>query len=164
MGAQLRHHAGPWHPDPNESLRALQYRYAAEHYDLAAVVRDSLDSARQAVRLTERDGDEYNLLGTYREELGMLEGIAAAPLPTGPPDRVALLRLINRYEPSNTGDVLAVTEVVVDWRPHTIYTHEARLMRLDQVAGYCGTDRPTREQAEAAVGPINRDLGRGESY
>lgn len=69
MGAQLWYHAAPWRPDPAEALLELQTRFLAETYDLHSLVQQHVDSAREAVRVTEAEGDEYGLLDAYREEL-----------------------------------------------------------------------------------------------
>jgi hypothetical protein len=157
MGAQLWHHRAPWHPSPGESLRALQARFFAAHYKLAAVLREHLDSARQAVALTEAEGDPYDLLDFYREEAALLEKLSRRPLPKDPDARIKLLRKIWASTGQGIGNVLDVLRV----SPRSgIYV--ARRLPAAETARLVGTDRPTAAQARAALGKINEELRRGE--
>jgi hypothetical protein len=54
VGAELWQHQAPWHEDPEAALRALQAQVLCDKYDLLALLKTHLDSAREAVRLTEQ--------------------------------------------------------------------------------------------------------------
>ncbi|MEO6808071.1 MAG: hypothetical protein ABI353_03035 [Isosphaeraceae bacterium] len=157
LGAQLWFHPAPWRPDPAEALRALQAQFLAETYDLPAFVKERLASTRQAVRITEADGDEYGILDIYRESLALLEDVASRPLPEEPSQQIQLIRAICADSGEGIGNVLDVTGVSDQGEPP-----EARRLAIEEVRRFCATDRPVLAQAEAAVGGINEMLGRGE--
>lgn len=158
MGADLWHHAAPWRPDPAEALSELQMRVVAETYDLPSLVQEHLESAREAVRLTEAEGDEYGVLDIYRDELAMLEEVVSHPLPEDPHEQIELVRKLHVNTGEGIGNILDVTGVS-DQRNLNVAERltEAETERLT------GTTRPTLAQAQQAIDKINEELGRGES-
>jgi hypothetical protein len=158
MGAQLWHHVAPWHTDPGEALRELQARFLAESYDLPSLVRDHLGSIREAVRVTEAEGDEYGILGMYRAELAMLEEIASGPLPEVPLQQIELMRKLYMNSGEGIGNILDV-EGISELRE----VNAAERLTEVEVARLVGESYPTLAQARQAVNNINGELGRGES-
>jgi hypothetical protein len=156
MGAQLWHHAGPWRDDPAESLLEI-HRRVLQKYDLPDLLRKDLDSAREALRLTEQD-DPYGLLDYYRGEVARLERLAALPPPLSLRETIDRLRALFSTSGEGIGSILDVTHVSQRGGMHV-----ARQLAEDEIQRYCGTTHPTRRQAVAAVSPINTELERGES-
>jgi hypothetical protein len=158
MGAELWYHLAPWHPDPREALSEVQARFLAENYDLPALLQQHLESAREAVRLTEAEGDPYDLQQIYRDEVAFVEEVSSHPLPDQPQQQIELLRKVFANSGQGIGNILDVTGV-----SKRAAMHVARQLPPNAIRRLCQTDRPTLQQAEAAVGPINEKLGRGES-
>ncbi len=111
MGAQLWYHLAPWRPDPAEALHELQVGFLAENYDLPSLAQEHLESAREAVRVTEADGDEYGILGFYKEQVEKLEGIAGQPLPQDPREQIAIVRKVYAGYGEGIGNVLDVERI-----------------------------------------------------
>lgn len=159
MGAELWHYPGLWREDPAESLFEVQVRLLREAYDLPDLLDRHLGSARDALRLAEADpGDPYGLLGFYRSEVARLEALAALPPPAGPREEIERLRALYATSGQGIGDVLDVTAV-----SDRGGLHVARRLPAAEVRRLCGTDRPSGEQAVAAVPQVNAGLGRGDS-
>ncbi len=158
MGAELWYHQASWHADPQVALQAFQAEFAAKHYDLAELLSRHLDSARQAVALTRAEGDPYELLETYQEELQLLERLSAAPIATDPVGRIELIRQVDRFSGQGVGNILDVQRVAGrrDY-PCCQRINEAETARL------VGNHRPTAAEARQAVGRINEVLHRGEA-
>jgi hypothetical protein len=157
VGAQLWYHKAPWREDPEEALRALQAQVLREKYDLPTVLKEHIDSAREAVRLSEAD-DPYDLLEFYRQELDRLEQLASRPIPNDPRRQVEVVRRVFASSGQGVGDVLDVTGV-----SRRGGVHVAKRLAAKEVRRLCGVERPDLNQARAAVPKINEELGRGES-
>jgi hypothetical protein len=157
MGAELWFHEAPWKPQPEDALFELQVQFLREHYDLASLLRDHLHSAREAVRLTEAEGDPYEILGFHQDCLACLEELASRPIPEAARDQIEFVREIEKWSGEGVGNILDVTGVSGDG------SMDARVLTPDDVRKFCGTDHPTRPQAVAAVYGINEKLDRGES-
>mgnify|MGYP001049357223 FL=1 len=158
MGAQLWHHAAPWHPDPGDSLFDLQVQFLEKTYDLPSLVAECLESSREAVRLIETEGDEYGLLDMYRDRFALLEEIASRPLPENPQERIELVRTLYGDSGEGIGNILDV-RAVSDRRD---YPTTERLVH-EETSRLVGGIRPTLAQARQAVDKINEELHRGES-
>jgi hypothetical protein len=158
MGAQLWHHAAPWRPDPEEALFALQARFLAETYNLPSLVQEHLGAVREAVRITEAEGDEYGLLDMYRAELAMLEDVASSPLPEDARRQVELVRKLFMNSGEGVGNILDVTGIL-DRRE----IFAAEQLTEGEVSRLVGTIRPNLARARHAAEKINEELGRGES-
>jgi hypothetical protein len=110
------------------------------------------------VVLTQAEGDPYELLETYQEELRFLERLSGQPIPLDPQDQIDFIRKITRYSGEGAGNVLDVRHVSERrGYPGAESLNEGELVRL------VGTSRPTAGQARQAVERINKDLGRGEA-
>jgi hypothetical protein len=157
MGAQLWHHVGPWRDDPAASLREVQVTHLRAAFDYPARLAERLDSARQAVRLTEAD-DPYSLLDHYRAEVARFEELAALPPPVSADDQIERLRVLFASSGEGIGCVLDVTHV-----SDAGGMHVARRLPAAEVARLCGSERPTEFAVGQAVGRINAELGRGDS-
>jgi hypothetical protein len=158
MGAELWHHRAPWHPNPADALRDLQARFLAAHYNLPALVRRHLRWAREAVECTQAEGDPYELLEFYREEVALLERVARRPLPETPGARVKLLRKVCASSGQGIGNVLDIERVSARRG-----TNVAQRLPAAELSRLVGSDRPTAAQARAALVKINEELGRGEA-
>jgi hypothetical protein len=158
MGAELWYHRAPWHPEPGDALRALQDRFFSAHYNLPAVLRKHLRSARQAVLAAEAEGDPYELADLYGEEAAMLERLSRRPIPEGPTQQIKLLRKICASSGQGIGNVLDVLRV--SNRGGILI---ARRLPPAEMTRLVGSDRPTVAQARAALGKINEELRRGEA-
>jgi hypothetical protein len=154
----LWHHSAPWRPDPDEALLDFQVRFLAETYDLPSLVQERLESVKEAVRSTEAEGDEYGLLELYRDELAILEAVAAGPLPDAPREQIELVRKLHANSGEGVGNILDVVEVS-DRRDYPT----AERLADDAMERLVGTTRPTLGQAHQAVSTINEELRRGES-
>jgi hypothetical protein len=161
MGAELWYHQAPWHTDPQvalQALQALQAEFVAGHYDLPGLLSRHLDSARQAVAVTQTEGDPYGLLETYQDELQLLERLSAEPIPTEPLGRIELVRQVSRFSGEGVGNVLDVKRVAEERDyPCCQSLSEAETARL------VGNSRPTAVEARQGVGRINGVLHRGEA-
>ena len=158
MGAQLWHHSAPWRSDPEEALFALQVHFLAETYDLHSLVQEHLGSAREAIRITEAEGDEHGLLDMYRADLEMLEEVASNPFPEDPLRQIELVRKLYMNSGEGIGNLLDVTGI----SDHREIDTAERLTE-GEVARLVGETRPTLAQARRATDKINEELGRGES-
>ncbi len=152
------HELGPPNANPAESLRELQASYFAKNYNLTRLIDEHLKSAREAVRLTEEEGDEYGILDVYKADLEYLEGIAASPLPDDVHQQIAILRKIWESGAQGIGNVLDVENVTDD-----AGIHIARRMPEEEVVEILGTSKPTQSDAAKLLGLIADELGRGES-
>lgn len=157
MGAMLWYHLAPWRPDPNEALRTLQESFFKRKYNLRAELQRHLHSAQEAARVTEAEGDPYDILDFYRDQVNLLTRIARRPLPTEPEKQIAVLRRIWACSGQGIGNVLDVTRVS---SRRGLFV--AQRVSAGKIRELFGTETPTRAQAEAAVGKINEALGRGE--
>jgi hypothetical protein len=157
MGAMLWYHLTPWRPDPAEALRALQAKFFKKRYNLRAQLQSFLRSAQDALRVTEAEGDPYDLLEHYRDEVAKLTRIASRPLPTEPDKQIAVPHRIWESSGEGIGNVLDVTRVS---SRRGVFL--AQRLSPRQVRELVGTETPTRAQAEAAMYTINEMLGRGE--
>jgi len=158
MGAELWYHQAPWHADPQVALQALQAEFVAEHYNLAELLATHLESTRQAVALTQAEGDPYGILEHYRDELQLLERLTAEPIPTDPLRQIEFVRQVNRFSGQGVGDVLDVQRVAQERDyPCCQRLGEAETTRL------VGNARPTAAEARQAVTRINEVLDRGEA-
>jgi hypothetical protein len=158
MGAQLWYHRAPWHDRPADALRELQAKFLAENYDLPQLIQQHLNGARQTVAATEAEGDPYDLLDLWRAQLALVEKVASRPVPEGPQVRIKLIRRICAPSGEGIGNVLDVKGV--SRRGGILIT---RRLPAKQIVELVGTDQPTEEEAQAAVGRINEQLRRAES-
>lgn len=157
MGAELWHHAAPWRDDPAESLFEVQVGILRKQYDLSALIRKHLASAREAFDLTQQN-DEYGLHDFYRGEAARLEELATLPSPAGPQEEIDRLRTLYSTSGEGIGSILDVTHV--DDRGGM---HVARRLPDDEIRHFCKTARPTLGRAVAAVSKVNEKLRRGDS-
>jgi hypothetical protein len=58
MGADLWYHQAPWHADPQAALHSLQAEFVVANYDLPEMLSSHLNSARQALALTQSEGEQ----------------------------------------------------------------------------------------------------------
>jgi len=158
MGAMPWQHLAPWDPAPVVALRKLQAAYLAENYDFPSTIDSHLESARESVRITEEEGDEYGILDIYQADLQYLEDVASRPLPTTPEEQIAVLRQIWASDGEGIGNVLDVKGVTAEGGVHV-----TRRMTANEVAEILGTPTPTPRAAERLLSKIADDLGRGES-
>lgn len=158
MGAMPWQEIGPWREDPNESLRILQSEYLAEKYDLPTLIRQRLESLRTAVRLTEAEGDPYNILKSYKSDQAFLERAASEPLPESPEARISLLREICESSGEGIGDVLDVHSASSEGGHLT-----SRILSDAELHELVGTVQPTREMASTVFAKLIPRLDRGES-
>lgn len=158
MGAMPWQQLAPWNADPTAALRELQATFLAENYDFPRVIEEHLQGAREAVRLTEEQGDEYGILDIYKADLRYLEEIASKPLPDDPRQRIAILRKVWESGAQGIGNVLDVEEVRAEGDVHV-----TRRMPDKEIQKLLGTATPTRSEAEKLLGLIAEQLGRGES-
>ena len=158
MGAMPWQEMRPWHADPRESLKELQAKYLADHYDLPSLIRQHLDSAKEAVRLTEAEGDPYDILDGYKEELALLERLSTEPLPDDPEARIAIVRQMYENSGEGIGDVLDVQSASDDGGLFV-----ARILETTDLQELFGTPTPTREMAESTLSKLAPPLGRAES-
>ena len=156
MGAQLWHHVSEPHDSPLDALREIQTKALAD-YDLTALIQDHLDGARGAVAATEQE-DEYGLLDFYRDELSMMERIAANGIPDDTDGRIEVFRAIFNSSGEGIGNVLDVTDVADSGGMHV-----ARPYNADELDHLIGSNRPTLSESERMILPINERLGRGDS-
>jgi hypothetical protein len=157
MGARLWYHSGPWHADPTESLRIVQKQELREKWNLPVLLQTHLDSAREAVRLSESD-DPYDLLDFYREELARLEALASRPILDDLMEQIELVRQVFASSGEGIGGILDVKHVSGHREMHV-----ARRLSAEEVRRLCGVERPDQNQATAAIAKIHEELGRGES-
>jgi hypothetical protein len=153
----LWYHEAPWRPQPDDALLELQSQFLRENYDLASMLQEHLHSAREAVRITESEGDAYGILDFYREQLACLERLAQSPQPEEPKKQIEFVREVWKWSGQGIGNVLDVTGASGQ------NEMDAQVLGSDDVEKFCGTDRPTRDQASAAISRINETLGRGQS-
>jgi hypothetical protein len=158
LGAQLWHHSAPWHPDPGESLFELQIQFLKQTYNLSSLIKEHLESAREAVRICAKEGDPYELLDFHREELARLDDMSRRPIPHDPREQIELVRKICMSSGEGVGNVLDVTGV--DDEGSEL---KARKLKPEEIREFCETDRPTLRQARNAVSRINEELRRGQS-
>jgi len=158
MGAMPWQEMGPWHDDPRESLKELQAKYLADHYDLPSLIRKHLDSAKEAVRLTEAKGDRYNLLDVYKGWLELFERLSTEPLPDDPRARLGIVRQIYESLGEGIGNVL---DVQTASEKGDLFV--ARILTSANLQELFGTTTPTRELAEVTLSKLTPRLDRGES-
>jgi hypothetical protein len=158
MGAMPWYHLASWWLNPAEALHELQAKLLKKNYNLSAELQRHLHSAREAIRVTEAEGDPYGILKEYRRYLTRLERIARRPLPTEPMEQVACLRQIWKAYGEGIGNVLDVSRVSNRRRAGVSCRLSLRAIRE-----LFGTETPSRAQAEAAPGKIFDTLSRGES-
>jgi hypothetical protein len=157
VGAQLWHHEAPWHADPRQALKALQARFLAEKYDLAALLPQELVWARQSVAAARAEGDPYGLVDQYQAKVSLLERLCKRPIPDDLDGRLTILRKICADSGEGIGNVLDVEGVSQERAVHT-----AERLSDEEMVRLVGTSRPTLAQARKAVYKINEELGRGE--
>ncbi len=155
MGAELWHHEAPWHPDPEEALRALQAQFLADNYDLAALVPVHLESARAARAAAQSYDDPFHLADLYAEQVQLLEQLGSQPLPADPQPRIQILRQIYAGSGQGISNVLDVMGVSDDY-------FAAQVLSDERVAHFAGVTRPTIVEAHEAIDQINEELNRGE--
>ncbi len=164
MGAEFWEELAPWNPDPGIALRELQARFLADHVDFPNEVRESLRNAKETVRFTREQGDEYNVLSIYQADLAYLEDVVSRPLPTDPQERLDIPRRIQASGGQGLGNILDI-ESVCDaaefgdegW---PLVSHP---LPDDDLLVAFGSTTPTIEQAKKAGLKFARRLGRGES-
>lgn len=157
MGATLWYHEIPWHPEPLTALKTFQARFLAEKYDLSTLLPQHLANAREAVAITKAEGDPYELLEIYQEEVRLLERLCNRPIPQDFEGRIKLLRKINASSGQGIGNILDVERISKRRRDNV-----AQPLSGPEMIRLVGTERPTRAQAKKAIGKINENLGRGE--
>lgn len=149
---------GPWRDDPRESLKELQAKYVADRYDLPSLIRQHLDSAKEAVRLTEASGDRHNLLDIYKGWLALFERLSHEPPPDDPHARLAIVRQIYETLGEGIGNVLDVQTASEEGDLFV-----ARILTAANLQELFGTQTPTREMAETTLSKLAPRLDRGES-
>jgi len=158
MGGELWQHKTEWKNDPTEAFQNVQRAFLEENYDLPALIEEHLKSAREAVEITKREGDPYDLMAMYREQLAMLEQVSSEPLPEGSMERIELLRKLYGNSGEGIGNVLDV-EGVSEEGGFLI----ARILKRDDLQSLFGTLTPTEEDVEPAISSIFEMVDRGES-
>ena len=158
MGAMPWEGMGPWREDPTESLRALQAEYFTAHYDLLSFIQKRLDGVREAIRLTEADGDPHDILSSYKQDLAVLERASREPLPAAAEGRIALLRRIEESSGQGLGNVLDVVSVSGEGDVFV-----ARILAESDLRELFSTTKPNREMAATTMDKVASHLGRGES-
>jgi hypothetical protein len=157
MGAQLWYHEAPWHPQPLTALKTFQARFLAGKYDLSALLPRRLAGAREAVAATQAEGDPYELLETYEEEVRLLERLCSRPIPQDFERQLKILRQISAYSGQGIGNILDVKRISKR-RQFDV----AQRLSGPELIRLVGTEQPTRAQAKKAIDKINQELGRGE--
>lgn len=157
MGAQLWYREAPWHPDAAESLKALQAQFLAENYDLHKFLPEQLAGVRAAVEHEKADGDPYELVGLFEEQVASLEKLSAQPIPASSEEQIVLIRLIASKTGDEIGNVLDVRGV-----SENRDTFQAQRLSDDDMLRLVGTVQPTIDEARQAIGDINTELNRGE--
>ncbi len=127
-------------------------------------MRESLRNAKETVRFTREQGDEYNVLSIYQADLAYLEDVVARPLPTDPQERIDILRRIQASGGQGLGNILDI-ESVCD---ATEFGDEgwplvSHPLPDDDLRAAFGSTTPTIEQAKKVGLKFARRLGRGES-
>jgi hypothetical protein len=157
MGADLWYHETSWHEDPATALKTLQARFMAENYDLSALLPQHLAHARTAVALSEAEDDRYGVLDIHRSEVRLLERLCSQPIPQDFEGQIEILRKINANSGQGIGNVLDVRGISERRSGDT-----ARPLRESEIIRLAGTRRPTREEADEAIGKVSEELVRGE--
>ncbi len=156
MGAMLWFHKAPWHPDPNQSLIALQTDFVREHYDLEKLLTQQLTSAKQHMQAEINSGDEFGLVEGCQRKVSYLEELNSKPIPKSIQSQIEIVRNLHN-DGDGVGNILDVKEVT-DQRAF-LKAEQLSEQKAITVVGYAN---PNLVQAEAAVGKINAGLGRGE--
>lgn len=156
MGAQLWSYVSGSHESPQDALQEIQSKYLAE-YDLHHLLQTRLESVRKAVEHTEID-DEYGLLDFYRDELEILESLAADGIPEATLDQLNFFRKIHSASGEYSGTVLDVENV-----SFRLGEHVTGQMTNSQLLEWVGHEKPTQKEAEEAIDLLNEQLGRAES-
>jgi len=157
MGATLWYHETPWNDDPACALSALQAEFVDANYDLAALIPQHLEWARESVAQCEADGDEYGLLDMYRTQLELLERLSGEPIPDDPRARVEIVRQLHSDTGQGVGNVIDLTGVS---KQREFF--RAQVLDVREIQGFTGNPQPTIAEARAAISKINCELGRGE--
>ena len=160
MGADGWDDIGPWHDDPNESLRALQRQRLDQQYRFPQFVTDRLAEAREALALTRAGNDppslRDHLLDVYGADIAYLEGVQSQPLPPDLAGRLAIVRRVCGAD--GCGGLLDV--VAVD---STGAFATARPLSADERVTVFGTAKPTAVDVRRDRGRL-AEVGRAESY
>ena len=160
MGADGGEDEGPWHDDPNDSLRALQRQRLDQQYKLPGFVADRLADAREALALTRADASnrdlQSHLIDVYGADVAYLESVQAKPLPTDLEGQLAIVRRVCAAD--GVGGVLNVVAVGGAGAFAT-----ARVLSPDELTEAIGTTRPTAADVRRLRARLP-DVGRTESY
>ena len=157
MGADLWYHETSWHEDPAFALSSLQSEFVKSNYEFSILIPEHLESAREAVRLSEVDGDEYGLLDMYLQHVHFLEALMDQPLPDQADAQISILRRLNANLGGEIGNVLDVRGISAERQ-----LHFAQVLDSADIQRFTGHPKPSFSQARDAVSSINVDLGRGE--
>ncbi len=157
MGAELWFYEAPWDPDPQQALQKLQADFLAENYDLATLLPQHLEWAKESVQAARADGDPYGLVEIYEERLELMERLSSRPIPENPTEKIEILRQVFSDTGQGIGNILDVTHVS-DSRdyPSAERLDEQELLRLAGVA------KPSRSEAQKTGYEIHEGLHRGE--
>ena len=158
MGATPWEKSAPWDPDPGKALRAIQANFVREHYNLPELIQRSLKSTQEAIQLTESEGDRFNLLPGYRQELKTLERLASQPIPKDAHDLVEIVRCIYESSGEGIGNILDVKSVSRNGG-----FLETRELSNEELISLVGTDKPNREAASRVFSQLAPNIERGES-
>ena len=157
MGAQLWYHEVPWHSDPETALKAFQADYLDEHYDLATLLPQHMEWAKESVEAAQADGDPYNLLEIYQEKLELMQRLCSLPIPDDPAAKVEIVRQIFSDTFEGIGNVLDVNRI-----SEQRDLLAAQRLGESEIARLTGTDKPSLVEARSSIDQINGELGRGE--
>ena len=140
MGADGWTEAGPWHDDPNDSLRELQRRRLDQQYKFPRYLSDRLAGARAALSATVRGNDEpelkEQLIELFTSEAAYLESVLSGPFPSDLASRLITIRRINGAD--GCGGILDVVGVD-EPGPFAV----ARVLRTGEIEAAFGTAKPT---------------------
>ena len=92
MGADGWAELAPWREDPKEALRALHAEVIST-LDIPVLIQRAMRDTQEQITIWESEGDPYELVRGYKEQLAELEAAARGRLSTEVDDQAALVRL-----------------------------------------------------------------------
>jgi hypothetical protein len=155
MGADLWQHEAEWQPDPAAALRQFQLDLFQKQHNFQEEFDSIHQSAKDALQLTRKEGDRFNLAAIYEQELKVIEAFTKKPLPTEPAEQFAVLREIL---PEGFGSILDVTGI-----DETGDVNVMRLLPPEEISQLVGSEKPMAEAIAKSFARIVGNLGRGDS-
>jgi hypothetical protein len=158
MGAELWYHQAPWADNPADALKLLQASYVSANYDLATLLPQLLEWAKESVAAAKAGGASFDLVEMHEEEANVLEEFCREPIPADVEAQIGIIRRINANSGEGIGNVLDIRGISENRDVH-------RTQRLgdDEILRLVGSPKPSISQADKAIPKINRELDRGES-